>query len=208
MNSVLIGKPISNARIYILDKYNQVQPIGVPGELYISGDGLGRGYLNNSQLTADKFVENPFEEGKMYKSGDLARWLDNGEIECLGRIDNQVKIRGFRIELGEIENKLLQYESIKASVVLAKEDENKQKTLVAYVVSEAPVSKSNLKEYLANALPEYMVPTYIIEIDKLPLTVNGKIDKRALPEPEFDANLSQYGSSKECSRRNISRYLE
>ncbi|WP_346940202.1 amino acid adenylation domain-containing protein [uncultured Clostridium sp.] len=183
MKVIPIGKPISNIKLYILDINRNLQPVGVTGELYISGDGLARGYLNRPDLTAEKFVDNPFEVGtKMYKTGDLARWLPDGNIEFLGRIDNQVKIRGFRIELGEIESRLLEHEYIKETAVVIKENEEKEKYICAYIVSEEEISNLNLKGYLRGTLPEYMIPPYFIKIDKIPLTTNGKIDKKALPE--------------------------
>ncbi len=145
--SVPIGKAVDNNKIYILDKLNNILPIGIAGELCISGDGLARGYLNKNELTCQKFIDNPFEAGtKMYKTGDLARWLPDGNIEYLGRKDNQVKIRGYRIELGEIENKLLENNNIKEAVVLVKE--NKRKYLCAYIVSDKTVEELDIKEYL------------------------------------------------------------
>jgi len=184
-----IGKPISNTKIYIIDKNNTLQPIGIAGELCIAGDALGRGYLNRAELTAEKFVDNPFEPGtRMYKTGDLARWLLDGNIEFLGRIDHQVKIRGFRIELGEIENKLLNHEAVKEAMVLAKDDNSGSKYLCAYVVGERELSISELREHIAKDLPDYMIPTYFIQLDKMPLTTNGKIDRKALPSP--DGNIT------------------
>ncbi|WP_346868751.1 amino acid adenylation domain-containing protein [Clostridium sp. UBA5119] len=192
-SSVLIGKPINNTKIYIFDFNNKLSPVGVAGEIYISGDVLARGYLNRPELTAEKFVDCPFELGaKMYKTGDLARWLPDGNIEFLGRVDNQVKIRGFRIELGEIESRLLQYKSIKEAVVVVKEKKEKEKYICAYIVSEKSLDELELKGYLKETLPEYMVPTYFVELEKMPLTTNGKIDRRALPEPNLDATLTEY----------------
>ncbi|MFJ8520731.1 amino acid adenylation domain-containing protein, partial [Lysinibacillus xylanilyticus] len=189
---ITIGRPISNTQVYILNK-NKQMPIEVEGELCISGDGVARGYLNNPELTVEKFVDNPFETGtKMYKTGDLARWLPDGNIEFLGRIDNQVKIRGFRIELGEIENRLLQHGSIKEAVVLAKEITENEKYICAYVVSENDVKELNLRGYLREVLPEYMVPSYFVRIEKMPLTPNGKLNRRALPEPNFEETINEY----------------
>ncbi|MFJ8520734.1 condensation domain-containing protein, partial [Lysinibacillus xylanilyticus] len=188
-----IGKPMHNTKFYVLNKTYDVQPIGVLGELYIGGAGVARGYYNNPELTVEKFVDNPFEIGtKMYKTGDLARWLPDGNIEFLGRIDNQVKIRGFRIELGEIENRLLQHESIKEAVVLAKEITENEKYICAYVVSEKDVKEMNLRGYLREVLPEYMVPSYFVRIKKMPLTPNGKLNRRALPEPNFEEIINEY----------------
>ncbi|WP_434301843.1 non-ribosomal peptide synthetase, partial [Clostridium botulinum] len=166
-----IGKPMANYKLYIIDKYNKLLSIGVPGELCISGDGVARGYLNNLELTELKFIDNPFEPGtKMYKTRDLARWLPDGNIEFLGRIDNQVKIRGFRIELGEIENRLLQYESVKEAAVVVKEKKDKEKYVCGYVVSEKNLEELDLKSHLKETLPEYMVPAYFVELEKMPLT--------------------------------------
>ncbi len=182
-NNIPIGSPLSNSKAYILGKDNCLVPIGVAGELCVAGDGLARGYLNREELTREKFADNPFEPGaKMYRTGDLARWLPDGNIEYLGRIDNQVKIRGFRIEIGEIENKLSKLKEIKEAVVVAKISENGDKYLCAYITAEQEVSASEIKEELSKELPAYMIPSYIVQIDKFPLTLNGKVDKRALPE--------------------------
>ncbi|OOM76971.1 gramicidin S synthase 2 [Clostridium puniceum] len=190
---VPIGRGIGNSEIYILDKYSKAVPIGIKGELYISGDGVGRGYLNKPELTVEKFIDNPFKIGtKMYKTGDLAKWLPDGNIEFLGRIDNQFKIRGFRVELGEIEHKLLQNDKLKEAAVLVKENKENEKYICAYVVSEKNVYELNLKNYLKETLPEYMVPSYFIQVDKMPLTVNGKLDRRALPEPSLEGVLKKY----------------
>ncbi|MCK4260460.1 MAG: amino acid adenylation domain-containing protein, partial [Halanaerobiales bacterium] len=192
-NNIPIGKPIANLQVYILDKNNKVQPIGVSGELCIAGDGLARGYLNRPELTEEKFVQNPFRinpfipETRMYKTGDLARWLPDGNIEFLGRIDNQVKIRGFRIELGEIENQLLSHEEIKEAVVIDWIDDSGDKYLCAYIISDSELSIAELKAYLGRELPNYMVPADFVQLEKVPLTPNGKIDRRVLPKP--DGNL-------------------
>ncbi|HDR4555895.1 TPA: amino acid adenylation domain-containing protein [Bacillus cereus] len=189
--SVPIGKAVDNNKIYILDKLNNILPIGIAGELCISGDGLARGYLNKNELTCQKFIDNPFEAGtKMYKTGDLARWLPDGNIEYLGRKDNQVKIRGYRIELGEIENKLLENNNIKEAVVLVKE--NKRKYLCAYIVSDKTVEELDIKEYLKKKLPEYMIPAHFVLLKSMPLTPNGKINNRLLPEPDTNNLNANY----------------
>ncbi|MBG9456496.1 hypothetical protein ABE61_21410, partial [Lysinibacillus sphaericus] len=180
-----IGKPISNTQIYILNGDN-LCGIGVPGELCIAGDGLARGYLNRPELTEEKFVKNPFGEGRLYRSGDLARWLPDGNIEYLGRIDEQVKIRGFRIELGEIESRIREIKGIHDSAVIAKADQNGDQAIYAYYTGES-VSVSEIREHLAGVLPEYMIPSYMMEIDSIPVTRNGKLDKSALPEIEVKA---------------------
>lgn len=185
-NNIPVGKPISNTKIYILDQFHKIQPIGVPGELYIAGKGITRGYLNNKELTERVFIDNPFEPGtKMYRTKDLARWLPDGNIEYLGRVDSQVKIRGYRIEIGEIENQLLLNESIKEAVVIDKEDPDGRKSLCAYVVTNLGVTEEELVEYLSQKLPEYMIPSYFMFLERLQLTPNGKIDRRALPEPNY-----------------------
>jgi amino acid adenylation domain-containing protein len=188
-SNVPIGQPISNTQVYILDAHLQPTPASVPGELYISGDGLARGYMNQPGLTAEKFIPNPFasEPGaRMYRTGDLARYLPNGAIEFLGRIDFQLKIRGFRIELGEIESVLSKFGAIEQAVVLARENGAGDKQLVAYIVPEegGDVSAANLKSYLRQHLPDYMTPSAFVSLEQLPLTPNGKVDRKALPAPE------------------------
>ncbi|KAA1242948.1 non-ribosomal peptide synthetase [Aquimarina sp. RZ0] len=180
--SKTIGTPIGNTQIYILEKDNlNLQPIGVPGEICIAGHGVSRGYLNRENLTKEKFIDNPYKEGKLYKTGDLGRWLNDGTIEFLGRIDQQIKIRGFRIELEEIEMILNKYPDIETSVVVltVKKD---VKYLVAYYLSENKTSINSLdiKNYLSEFLPEYMIPSFIRPINEMPLTPNGKIDRKAL----------------------------
>jgi amino acid adenylation domain-containing protein len=180
-----IGKPISNSTIYILDKYYNPVPIGVTGEVFIGGENLARGYLKNEQLTSQKFVAHFFIDGdKLYKTGDLGRWLPDGTIEYLGRFDDQVKIRGYRIELGEIESLLHQCELVKQAVVLAKDDKTGSKRLVSYIVPEKSFDRKALISYLKSLLPEYMIPSLWVELEHLPLTPNGKVDKRALPDPD------------------------
>ena len=188
-SNVPIGKPVANTKLYIVDKANKLQPVGVAGELCIAGDGLARGYLNRAQLTEEKFVPNPFDLGKkMYRSGDLARWLPDGNVEYIGRIDHQVKIRGFRIELGEIESKLLKHEEIKSAVVLDKQDGQGNKYLCAYIVSKREITVPELRKSLAQSLPDYMIPAYFIQLEKMPLTPTGKVNRRALPEPDGEIN--------------------
>ncbi len=191
---IYIGKPIQNVKCYIINKDDQLQPIGLPGELCISGVGLARGYLNNPKLTEEKFVSNSFIQGeRIYRTGDCARLLSDGMIDFVGRIDNQVKVRGFRIELGEIESKLLEHQQIKETVVLVKETKQNDKFLVAYFVANEEVSITELKEYLALELPHYMIPTYFIMLDKMPLTRNGKVDRKALPDlDEENMNGAEY----------------
>jgi amino acid adenylation domain-containing protein len=186
-DSVSIGRPISNTQVYIVDDHLNPVPPGVPGELYAGGDGLARGYFNNPELTAEKFIPNPFSEepgARLYKTGDLARYLSDGNIEFLGRIDNQVKIRGFRIELGEIEAVLKDHPGVGEAVVAAREDISGNKRLVGYVVNREPVQMVDLRNYLKAKLPDYMVPAAFVFLDSLPLTPSGKIDREALPAPD------------------------
>ncbi len=180
---VTIGKPIANTQIYILDEYLQPVPINVTGDLYIAGDGLARGYYQRPELTAERFISNPYQTGsKMYKTGDFARWLDNGEIEFLGRRDHQVKIRGYRIEVGEIESALDRYSAVKESLVTAQQSPDGFKYLVAYYLADQEILVSRLRTHLLEILPDYMVPSFYIYLEKFPLTPNGKIDHRQLPE--------------------------
>ncbi|HEX9062541.1 MAG TPA: amino acid adenylation domain-containing protein, partial [Clostridia bacterium] len=185
-NKITIGRPIANTEIYIMNKDKGLQPIGVAGELYIGGDGLARGYLNSPELTKEKFVQNPFEAGKrIYRTGDLGKWLPDGNIECLGRADSQVKIRGYRIELGEIEHHLSNHESINEAVVVAEPDNNNMNCLYAYYVAKKDVTAAELRKYLLTLLPEYMVPSFFLKLDKLPVTPNGKIDRKSLPRQDI-----------------------
>jgi amino acid adenylation domain-containing protein/non-ribosomal peptide synthase protein (TIGR01720 family) len=189
LKSVPIGKPIDNIKLYIVNKNNKLQPVGVAGELCIAGDGLARGYLNKPELTAEKFVENPFTPGtRMYRTGDVAKWRTDGNIEFLGRLDHQVKIRGFRIELGEIETELLKYPFVKETVVVAKEGQGGDKYLCAYIVPEGELTITELRDHLFRNLPDYMIPSYFVQIEKMPLNSNGKADRKALPEP--NSNIS------------------
>jgi natural product biosynthesis luciferase-like monooxygenase protein len=181
---VLIGKPIANTQIYILDKALQLVPAGTSGDLYIGGRGLSRGYWKREALTAERFIENPFIKGeKMYKTGDIARWRADGTIEMLGREDHQVKIRGYRVEPGEIETQLMSFQGIKEAVVLAK-DKDGIKVLVAYYTAGTIIDTTKLRRHLGSRLPDYMIPSYFMHLDKMPLTPNGKTDRKALPEPD------------------------
>ncbi|PJI09448.1 MULTISPECIES: hybrid non-ribosomal peptide synthetase/type I polyketide synthase [Clostridium] len=204
LDTVPIGRPINNLNAYVVNKNLKLVPIGVAGELCISGDGLARGYLNNEKLTAEKFVENPYEPGqKMYKTGDLARWLPDGNIEFIGRIDNQVKIRGFRIELGEIENSLLKLEGIKEAVVISREQQE-NKCLCAYYVSEKEYSIKEIRRELKKNIPDYMIPSYFICLKQLPITKNGKVDRKKLPIPDEHIDT---GVVYEAPRNEIEKIL-
>jgi amino acid adenylation domain-containing protein/non-ribosomal peptide synthase protein (TIGR01720 family) len=182
---VLIGVPINNVKCYILNKERGLSAVNTPGELYLSGTGLARGYLNRPALTADRFVENPFRPGeKMYRTGDMARWLPDGNIEFFGRIDYQVKIRGFRIELGEIESQLRRIPGIKEAVVIAREESPGERKLAAFIAAENTIDASVTRAYLLNVLPDYMVPSYFVQVEAIPLTPHGKVDRKSLPHPE------------------------
>ncbi|MED2926253.1 amino acid adenylation domain-containing protein, partial [Bacillus thuringiensis] len=203
--TVPIGKPIRNLKAYIVGKNNELLPIGVSGELCISGGSLARGYLNKEELTSEKFIDNPFEpRTKMYRTGDLARWMPDGNIEYLGRIDNQVKIRGYRIEIGEIEYQLLKLEGIKEAVIVDKSNENGEKYLCAYVTAERKVFAASLREKLTQILPAYMIPSFIIQIDQLPLTPNGKIDREALTKIK---EIKQSDVNYEAPRTDVEEVL-
>ncbi|MEO7976390.1 amino acid adenylation domain-containing protein [Flavobacterium sp.] len=177
---VLIGEPVANTQIVIVDEQMKLIPIGVIGELCIGGIQVSRGYLNLSELTNDKFIDNPYYNGRLYKTGDKARWLADGTIEYIGRSDAQVKIRGYRIELGEIENQLQEFEDIVKAVVLVNETESGDKQLIAYIVSHKKEELTAIKNALLDKLPEYMVPAQVLQIEKIPITNNGKLDKKAL----------------------------
>ncbi|ELR72059.1 Long-chain-fatty-acid--CoA ligase [Fulvivirga imtechensis AK7] len=195
---VPIGAPISNIQIYILDKYNNLQPLGVPGELHIAGDGLARGYHNRHELTSEKFVNNPFSPGKrMYKSGDLARWMEDGNIEYLGRIDTQVKIRGFRIETGEIETILHQHPDINNCAVVVQGEGVEKKLLAFYLAKDTKegnvvkLAAESLKSFLLQSLPDYMVPAAFVSLEEFPLTPNGKLNRRALESIDVQMESSK-----------------
>jgi amino acid adenylation domain-containing protein len=182
---ILIGKPIANTQVYLLSEEGQLQPKGVVGEIWIGGSGLARGYLNREELTKERFITNPFKPGdRLYKTGDLGRWLPEGNIEYSGRKDDQVKIRGYRIELGDIEHALQSHEEIDEVVVITKENQNNEKELVAYITAKAGQKASDLRVYLKGLLPEYMLPSHYVQLEAMPLTSNGKVDKKSLPDPQ------------------------
>ncbi len=193
--TVPIGRPIANARTYILDPHLNLAPIGAPGELYIGGDGVARGYLNSPDLTEKRFIRDPFSddpEARLYKTGDRVRYLQDGRIEFLGRIDFQVKLRGFRIELGEIEAAIKTFEGVVETLVLVHESAAAGKRLVAYVAAQPRPEASALRAYLQDRLPGYMVPGAFVFLDAFPLTPNGKIDRRALPEPDVSGEAKTH----------------
>jgi amino acid adenylation domain-containing protein len=210
---ISIGQPIANTGIFILDSNLQLLPIGVYGELCVSGHGLARGYLNQPELTEERFKRINRSYGSyrtyiFYKTGDLSRWLNDGSIEFLGRIDHQVKIRGFRIELGEIEAQLLHHNDIKEAVVLAQDDHLGNKYLCAYFVGVKECSISQLREHLAKVLPDYMIPSYFVKIDKIPLTSNGKIDRKALPNPELNSGESYTAPQNDIEKKLVEVWAE
>jgi len=221
---VTIGRPIPNTAIHILDEHGRPTPIGVPGELHIGGVSLARGYLNRPDLTAEKFVVNPFSEdadSRLYKTGDLARYLTDGNMQFVGRIDHQLKIRGFRIEPGEIEATLSQHPAVREAVVVAREDQRGEKCLIGYVAlthyqelfagdgipSEAETPSRELIHHLQETLPAYMVPSSFVFLESLPLTPTGKVDRRALPEPDWSANplAGSYVSPRDATEEQLAK---
>jgi acyl-coenzyme A synthetase/AMP-(fatty) acid ligase/acyl carrier protein len=188
---ITIGKPIANTTVRILDKSKNLCPIGVPGELCIGGDGVALGYWNRPELTADRFIPDPYSKIpgiRLYRTGDLARWRSDGTLEHLGRLDFQVKLRGFRIELGEIESGVAQHPAVREVAVIASEDTPGDKRLVAYIVAENPPADlvDKLRAHLRAAMPEYMVPSQFVMLEALPRTPNGKLDRKALPAPSAE----------------------
>ncbi len=212
-HDITIGSPIANTQIYIIDKNNKPLPIGVPGELCIAGEGVGKGYLNRPELTAEKFVPNPFateenHHGKiMYHTGDLACWRSDGEIEYLGRIDTQVKIRGLRIELGEIENVMSGFSGIQLTAVADKHDENNRQYLVGYYTSEHEIDEKELRSHLSSKLPKYMIPNYFMRLDTMPMTASGKTDRKNLPVPDFTVNEREYAEPETEMEINLCKLL-
>jgi acyl-CoA synthetase (AMP-forming)/AMP-acid ligase II/acyl carrier protein len=197
-NRIPIGSPIANVRIYLLNSSNQVVPIGTPGEIHIGGIQVAHGYVNQPEITAKQFINDPFSddpENRLYKSGDLARWLPDGNLDYLGRTDLQIKLRGFRIEPGEIETVLTSLPAIREAAVLAREDTPGDLRLVAYLVPADPASPPDLADLragLRTSLPDYMVPAAFVNLDALPLTPNGKLDRKALPAPDYQAPAGTY----------------
>ncbi|HTE16924.1 MAG TPA: non-ribosomal peptide synthetase, partial [Armatimonadota bacterium] len=194
--SIPIGKPVGYRRVYVLDHALNPVPVGVPGELYVGGPAVARGYLGRAAMTAEKFVPDPFEGvvgARLYRSGDRVRWLADGTLEFVGRVDGQVKIRGFRIEPGEVEAVLRQHPCVRECVVVAREDRPGDRRLVAYVVAnpDAMLDGADLRTHLGGRLPEYMHPAAIVVLDGIPLTSRGKVDRRALPAPEF-GGMAEY----------------
>jgi fengycin family lipopeptide synthetase D len=181
-----IGKPIPNVKYYILDQDGQLQPPGIPGELYIGGDGQARGYVNRPELTAEKFVPSPFtpHSSRLYKTGDMARWQPDGNVEFLARVDDQVKIRGFRVEPSEVQAQIQAQAPVEQAAVISRKDGSGENYLCAYIVSRETPDPEQLKNSLSAALPAYMIPPYIVQIESMPLTPHGKVDRGALPVPQ------------------------
>lgn len=200
-HSIPIGKPISNSTAYVVSPTETLCPIGIPGELWVGGDGVSKGYLNNETLTNEKFISNPFGKGIIYKTGDLAKWLPDGNIEFIGRIDGQVKIRGFRIELNEINKKLIESSYIKEAYTTTKLIDN-TKYICSYIVTKNNFDLNIIKKYLSNYLPSYMIPTYFIKLKKLPINQNGKVDKNALPS-DFKDFMNTHNIKEASSEEEI-----
>ncbi|HEV2704406.1 MAG TPA: amino acid adenylation domain-containing protein [Pyrinomonadaceae bacterium] len=211
---VSIGRPIQNTQFYVLDARGEPAPIGVYGELHIGGEGLARGYLNRPELTAERFVPHPFSAvpgARLYKTGDLVRYLPSGEVEYFGRCDQQVKVRGYRIELGEVESALDQHPQVAQAVVVVREDEPGNQRLVAYVMAqETSIPVAELRGFIAGRLPEYMLPSAFVFVDKFPLTLNGKIDRRALPAPGHarDESHGTYVAPRDQLERQLAQLWE
>ncbi|MBX3253272.1 MAG: amino acid adenylation domain-containing protein [Chitinophagaceae bacterium] len=197
-----LGTPFGNTEIYILSEDGLLQPVGVSGEICIGGKGLARGYLNRPELTEEKFVPNPYRPGeRMYRTGDIGRWMADGNIEFLGRRDDQVKIRGYRIELGEIESVVQGYEGISSSVVVVRSNAEGDKELVCYVISSAELKEEELRLYLRDRLPQYMIPLYFVQLESLPLTANGKIDRNRLPAPHESSGVEYIAPRTEIEQK-------
>ena len=203
--TIPIGKPNSNVKLYVLDSNQQLVPIGVPGELCVGGASVGNGYLNNPEMTAESFIKNPYGDGKIYRTGDLVRQLTDGNIEFIDRIDAQIKIRGFRIELSEIETQLNLHKAVRESVVNAVKDESNNTVLVAYIVSDQMPSSAEIRAFLKQRLPDFMMPALILPIDSIPLTPNGKIDRNALPKPEGSLRSTAYVAPRNDTEKRIAK---
>jgi tyrocidine synthetase-3 len=215
LGTIPIGGPLANTEAYVVDKFGKILPLGAAGELWLGGDGLSRGYMNNVELTAENFIKNPFLRGKgekLYRTGDLVRWLPGGDIEFIGRVDRQVKIRGYRIEPDEISSQLLEIDYINEAVVLVRQKsipwEGSENYLCAYVVAQGKIDPMEVKEILSGKLPDFMVPSFFVQLDEMPLNPNGKIDKKALPTPEIKAEGEYVPPRNEIERRLVTIFAE
>ncbi|MDQ0175265.1 non-ribosomal peptide synthetase [Bacillus chungangensis] len=205
-SEVLIGKPAAGTKVYILDSFGNSQPIGFPGEIYLGGERLARGYINQPDLTAEKFIHNPFVPGeKMYKTGDIGKWTEDGNITYIGRVDDQVKVRGYRIETGEIEAALLKNEQIKEALVVP---ESSSHSLCAYIVANNDITVQQIREDLLKELPVYMIPAYFILLEQMPLTPNGKIDKKALPKPNLQSEVEYIAPRNDIEEKLVELWRE
>lgn len=209
-NNITIGKPTANTQVYIIDKYYKPVPIGQVGELCIAGDGVGAGYLNRPELTAEKFIDNPFGKGKMYKTGDLAYWREDGNIVFVGRNDFQVKIRGLRIELGEIENAICSTDGVLQAVVVVRKDESGRQLICAFYTEKSAVDIADIKKTILDKLPKYMLPHIFTRLDEMPLTPSGKINRKALPEVDLEniSNDTEYVKPQTELQKEIARLME
>jgi non-ribosomal peptide synthetase component E (peptide arylation enzyme)/acyl carrier protein len=203
-----VGRPIPTLSVYLLDSYGKLTPNGIAGELYVGGEGVARGYLGRNELTRQRFISNPYNSAEiLYRSGDLVRATIDGDIEYIGRIDQQIQLRGFRIELGEIESHLASHPDISQSIVVAK-DQQENLYLVAYYLSTQEIDAADLRRYLADKLPDYMVPSRFIRLAKIPLTANGKADLKALPEPGITKDQSYVPPSSELEEKLLEIWSE
>ncbi len=206
-----IGRPIANTRVYVLDRHRRPVPIGAPGELWIAGDGLARGYVDRPALTAERFIVHRVSETleeRLYRSGDLVRWRVDGTLEFLGRLDDQVKVHGYRVELGEIDAALVRHHRVQDAAVVARPAPRGERRLVAYLVGEGPLDPRDLREFLRGKLPEFMIPAVFVGLDRLPLTANGKVDRRALPEPEDTGSVHVSAEPRDELERQLVRIWE
>lgn len=213
--NIPIGTPIANSTAYIVDSYMNIVPVGVMGELCVGGDGVSRGYLNNPELTEERFLADPFTPlGRLYRTGDMARWLPDGDIEFLGRKDHQVKIRGFRVELGEIENQLLYHPDVEEAVVTVKVETGMEdgggdyRRICAYFVSKNKLEIADLREYLFNKLPNYMLPSYFMQLEAVPLTGSGKVDRKSLPDPMAGSGVSYVEPRDDLEKKLVTIWKE
>jgi aryl carrier-like protein len=212
--AITVGGPIPNTQFHILDRNDQPLPLGVPGQLHIGGEGVARGYYKRAPLTAEKFLPNPFAAGRLYRTGDWARWLPGGALQILGRIDHQIKLRGFRIELGEIESVLMQKAKLSAVAVILREDVPGTPRIAAYYVDrpdtvdrpDRPRTPEALRDLLAEQMPEYMLPSAWVRLDALPLSPNGKLDRAALPTPHaVDAAKEEFVAASGATESTLTK---